>query len=335
MIHRKKKKKRTKKMKYHPHGSVLFITFSVEEGLLLLCNPLCEAIIKSCLARAQFMHPVDICGALVEASHVHLLIVVNNPEDVPGFMRYFKTESAHMLNRVLGRRKRTVWCDSYDDPIVLTMPRALLVLAYIYSNPAKDNLEDSVDKYPGVSSWKMFVKGEYKRTWKHLRRNDFRFLPKDAHNLRGFTKEAQRVLSRSKNSHEFEIKPNAWLEAFGIKSKDEQERVNKRLIERVSVLEERARRKRKEENRHVIGADRLRNQAFDLTRQSSRRGKRMWCLSEKRRIRIKFIEYLKVLFEKAREVQARWKVGDFSVPYPLGLYPPCMPKLAEPLSIWG
>lgn len=35
-----------KKMKYHPHGGVLFCTFSVEEGLLLLANPLCEAIIR-------------------------------------------------------------------------------------------------------------------------------------------------------------------------------------------------------------------------------------------------------------------------------------------------
>ncbi len=29
-------------MKYHPPGSVLFCTVSLEEGLLLLANPLCE-----------------------------------------------------------------------------------------------------------------------------------------------------------------------------------------------------------------------------------------------------------------------------------------------------
>ena len=28
-----------KPMKYHPHDSVLFCTFSIEEGLLLLSNP--------------------------------------------------------------------------------------------------------------------------------------------------------------------------------------------------------------------------------------------------------------------------------------------------------
>jgi hypothetical protein len=63
-------------MKYHPHGSVLFATFSIEQGILLLCNPLCEAIIKSCLARAQFMYPVRVVAFLIEGTHIHLVLVV-------------------------------------------------------------------------------------------------------------------------------------------------------------------------------------------------------------------------------------------------------------------
>jgi hypothetical protein len=50
-------------MKYHPHGSVLFCTFSIEEGLLLLSNPLCMAILKNCLAAAQALYPVTICNS--------------------------------------------------------------------------------------------------------------------------------------------------------------------------------------------------------------------------------------------------------------------------------
>ncbi len=331
----KERKKRIRKMKYHPHGSVLFITFSMEEGLLLLCNPLCEALIKSCLARAQYLYPIDICGFLIEPNHVHLMMVVGNPSDVPGFMRYFKAESSHMLNRILGRRKRTIWCESYDDPIVLTLPRAMLVMAYIYSNPAKDDLTDSVKEYPGVSSWKMYVKGEYKKRWKRLRRDDFSYLPKDAWNPRGFAKEAQRVLSRSQSSHEFEIKPQAWLEAYGVINPEEQEEINKKIQARILKVEGRARVKREREKRRVLGAEKLKAQSFDLSYQSARTGRRMWCLSEKRAVRIKFIRFLKNLFQRAREVRERWARGDFSVPYPLGLYPPSVPKLAEPLSIWG
>ena len=86
----------------------MFCTLSIEEGLLLLANPLCESIIKTCLARASALYPVRICHVIVEATHVHMIIVVMDPDHVSEFFRYFKAESAHMINRLLGRNKRTV-----------------------------------------------------------------------------------------------------------------------------------------------------------------------------------------------------------------------------------
>ena len=181
--------------KYHPHGSVLFVTFSLEAGLLLLANPLSEAIVKCCLARAQTLHPVTISHFIVEGSHLHLILVVENPHDVQAFIGRFKTESAHMLNRLLGRRKQN--------------------------------------------------------------------------------------LAR----------------------------------------------------RRARGRDKLISRPLDPDYQSQRSGKRMWCLAEKRSIRVRIINSLKALIERARAVYQKWFVGDFSERYPLGLYPPSMPKLAEPLGI--
>jgi len=60
----------------------------------------------------------------------------------------------------------------------------------------------------------------------------------------------------------------------------------------------------------------------------------MCCLSEDRQTRIDFINFLKDLYAKAREIAGKWKQGDFSERLPLGLYPPSMPKLAEPIQIW-
>jgi REP element-mobilizing transposase RayT len=211
-------------MKYHPKGSVLFITFTVEEGLLLLSNPLCSAIIQSCLAAAQGLYPVRISHLLVEATHVHLVITVYNPEDVPSFIRHFKTESAHMINSLLGRKKRTIWSEGYDSPKVLTFAKAMMVVAYIYSNPAKDNLVRSIDEYPGFSSWQMFTLGECTKVWKRLRRPQFLALTKDSHNLRGYTKEAERLLTESSESQTFTLEPTAWLEAFGITDPEQQQR---------------------------------------------------------------------------------------------------------------
>jgi REP element-mobilizing transposase RayT len=319
-------------MKYHPHGSVLFCTFSVEEGLFLLANPLCKAIIKSCLARAQTLYPVRICHVVVEATHVHILLVVIDPDDIQAFIRHFKTESAHMINRLLGRRKRTLWCEGYDSPIVLTPVRALVAIAYLYSNPAKDNLETSIDRYPGLSTWNMFQSGQTRRQWKRLRRTQFRFIPRDANNLRGYTKLAKDLLEESIESHTFTLEPNAWLDAFGYDSPQEQERINNRIVERVRLLEARAERLRRKNRKRVIGRERLLTQVLDTTYRPQRSGRRMWCLSEKRSVRVTFIRFFKELMHKARIVRQRWKMGDVTVPYPPGLYPPSMPKLANVLG---
>ncbi len=321
-------------LKYHPHGSVLFVTLSLEEGLLLLANPLCEAIVKSCLARAQALHPLKICHFLVEATHIHMIVVVENPNDVSGFISRFKTESAHMLNRVLGRAKRTVWCNGYDSPVVLTPLRTLIAITYLYANPAKDNLEDSITKYPGLSSWGMFTSGERTKLWKRIRRPALHALSPDSHNLRGYTKEAERVLRDSKNLHSFRLHPNAWMEAFGITDPSEQAEWNERLKESLFAIEVEAREERVRLNRRPMGQEKLKTQAMDKYYQSKRSGRRMWCLCEDRSLRVTFIAQIKELIHSARLVYRRWILGDFSVPYPLGLYPPSMPKLAEPLGAW-
>ncbi len=319
-------------MKYHPHGSVLFCTFSLEEGLLLLANSLCQAIAKSCLARANELYPVRICHIIVEATHIHLVLVVIDPDHVEAFFRYFKTESAHMINGLLGRNKRTLWCEGYDSPIVLTPMRALIAISYLYSNPAKDNLETSIDRYPGFSSWKMFQSGKLTRQWKRLRRPQFAPITRDANNLRGYTKLAADVLDASEEIQTFTLEPNAWMEAFGYYSPEQQRKINERLVARIRLLEERAEKKRLRDRKRVFGRERLLAQVFDTTYRPKRTGRRMWCLSEKRIVRVKFITFLKVLMQKARAVRERWKLGDVTVAYPPGLYPPSMPKLANALG---
>ena len=300
--------------------------------MLLLANPLCQAIIKSCLARACELYPVRICHMLVEATHIHLVMVVIDPDRVDAFFRHFKTETAHMINGLLGRDKRTMWCEGYHSPIVLTPTRALTAIAYLYANPAKDNLETSIDNYPGFSTWKMFQSGKLTQHWKRLRRPQFTTVSRDANNLLGYTKIAEQILSASDEIQTFTLEPNAWMESFGYHSQEQQQRLNERLIARIRLLEERAERRRAREKKRVIGRGRLIAQVFDTTYKPKRTGRRMWCLSEKRRFRVDFIAFFKALMQKARAVREKWKLGDITVPYPPGLYPPSMPKLANALT---
>jgi hypothetical protein len=178
-----------------------------------------------------------------------MVLVVVNPADVSQFMRFFKAESAHMLNRALGRRKKTVWCEGYDSPIVLTETRTLNSITYIYANPAQDNLEVSIDKYPGLSSWKMFRTGKLQKTWKRIRRPAVKKLCRSSHSLKGYTKEAAIILVDSKEENTFTLSPNAWMEAFNITDPEQQEAINNKLIHRVRTFEKEASDIRKKEKK--------------------------------------------------------------------------------------
>jgi len=122
------------------------------------------------------------------------------------------------------------------------------------------------------------------------------------------------------------------MEAFGYHSLDEQRKLNEQLVARIRLLEDRAERKREREKKRVFGRERLLAQVFDTSYRPKRKGRRMWCLSEKRRVRVEFIRFFKALMHKARAVREKWKLGDVTVPYPPGLYPPSMPKLANALG---
>lgn len=319
--------------KIHIHGTVLFVTFSLETGLFLLANSLLKTIIGSALARAQELHPLTICHFLFEASHVHMIVVVDNPDDVKGFIERFKTESAHAINRLLGRKKRTVWCDGYDSPVLLTPEDVIREIVYTYTNPAKDNLEDSIRRYPGLSSWEMFTKGRPEQQWAWIHRSDVPCIKRKFVSLQKFNALAGQLISKAKERHSFRIEPDAWMECFGICAQEDQDELNAEILKRIKDTEKYYRQKRLKSRKQVIGRERLLKEQLKPNYEPQREGCRMWCICEDKQLRISFITRIKELIAEAVEVYKRWKLGDYSQAFPLGLYPPSMPKLAEPVAI--
>ena len=99
--------------------TVVSITTRIQEGLPFVATPFMCLLLQSYLAGAQERYPVKIVAFMVMGNHLHMLLVVENPEDVSHFMEYFKRETAIARNRLLGRRQRTVWASGCDSPIFL------------------------------------------------------------------------------------------------------------------------------------------------------------------------------------------------------------------------
>lgn len=322
-----------KQTKYHFPGTVQFVTASVEEGILFPCNPLMNLIVRSALGAAQLLYPVKIVAFICEGSHIHLMLVVRDPDDVYHFMGHFKGETGHAVNRLLGRRKRTVWCEGYHSAPVLNVANVLQKLTYLYTNPVKDNLVESIDQYPGVSTWQIFQGEQSHIQVERVRRWMIEALPKDELSFGGFEEVANELREKSSERVTFRVFPDAWMDVFGIKKKKEREALNGELLAAIRRKEEEQAEQNLECGRSPMGAERLRSQGIDLTYIPDRKGYQAWCFcTGDSELRVRFIRAMKELKAKARDVFERWKQGDYSVPYPLGLYPPSLPKVAEPVE---
>src|SRR5690606_7274325 len=97
--------------KYFVNRTAHLITSRTEEGLPLVPSLIMNFIIWCILARARTLYRVRVSHFLFMANHFHMLIVVDDPEHLSPFVGYVKAETAHAINRLLGRRKKTVWAD--------------------------------------------------------------------------------------------------------------------------------------------------------------------------------------------------------------------------------
>lgn len=322
------------------HGGVYFFTMSVEEGFMFPPNPLVREIVLKSAAQAQALHPLEIGDVLVESTHIHMIVQVLDPSDAADFVERFKTESAHAINRLLGRKKRTLWCEGYDSPLIPDLATLISKIAYIYENPSKDGLTDKIEEYPGFNTFhlrKAASEGrrdllspvEY-RTY-FIPRPAFTPLPDSATLTEKDYRNYRRTLVRRKKRTALVVSPNSILKRFGIESEAELRQVNKQIIEEVRWREEKHRTRRTKEVRAVVGSERLRNTPIGGEYVPERDGRRMLVHSEDSEIRRVVIEWMRALIQKGKEVLARWKQGETWISYPLGLFPPTGIRLAEPI----
>jgi len=208
-------------------------------------------------------------------------------------------------------------------------------LIYMYTNPVKDGLVATIDEYPGVSTWSMFLSGKHKRKCPRIRRHMYPTLERQDLTLEQFEAHRAQLESQSTETSILQIHPNAWMEAFGIRDKQVQRDINARLVKEIRQRERGYQKERKAANKSFVGADKLRRQGIDMSYIPKSHGQRMWCICPDKKLRKRFIAFVKQLLVKAKEVLERWKQGDYTIPYPLGLYPPSLPKLAEPMRGFG
>lgn len=284
-------------------------------------------IILGNLARAQRLYPVQIVAFVFERNHFHLILIVKDPEHVSAFVGYLKQEIAHAINRLLGRRKRTIWCEEYDSPTLLDFETMMKYLVYLYTQPQKDSLTETMDEYPGVSSWNMLLADQTERRCSIIPRD---VVPR-LRNPQMPWREDEQVQSELEAGRLGETKlllsPFAWKECFPETKHCYDHELKSTLIARVRQTEEQIGAERRKAGSRVKGATALRKASMLEAYTPIKFGKKMFCLASCKQNRIPFIAWVKGIIQEAKHVYQLWKRGHTQVPYPAGLFSPPLPRL--------
>ena len=116
-------------------------------------------ILLGVLGRAQRLYRVELFAVAILSNHFHLLARVETPQQLSGFMQYFKGNLAKEAGRLAGWRER-FWGRRYR-PIQVSNEEAAQVarLRYILSQACKEGLVGSPLEWPGINCARALVEG--------------------------------------------------------------------------------------------------------------------------------------------------------------------------------
>jgi putative transposase len=178
-----------RKLRYVPQPRTLVsITNRTIQGRYLLRpGPSFNDIFLGILGRTQRIHKMAIAAVTVLSNHFHLLLIVDDAQEVAGFMRDLQSRTAREVNRLTGW-KGPVFEHRYNMTVVTDEePAQVERLKYVLANGVKENLVERVCQWPGVHSAEALMHGTpleghwFDRTRESAARNQGEELSREEH----------------------------------------------------------------------------------------------------------------------------------------------------------
>jgi REP element-mobilizing transposase RayT len=277
------------------------------------------------MARAQELYPVGLGDTMVMSNHVHTMGLAKDPANVDRFIRHLKTESAHAINRMMGRTRGKVWEDGYDAPVVLDINRYIEMAAYFLSNPQQAGLVDTIEEYPHISSWQGFSEQAPMLSCLRIHRRDVPELPQGIVEKRVAKKHRAVLKKRCRKRRQLTLYFHHYAIYQALNRTDSEysfEEFRAQIFKRVREIESECREKRREQRRNVLGRDALITASLHREHQPKNHGKRMLCLGSSIDDRRQYIKTYRGWVKACRRVFRAWQEGVRDLLFPPGFYPP-------------
>jgi hypothetical protein len=302
------------------------------KGLPFVATSYMKQIIEGILARVQRDHKVTLIDHLFMGNHPHILIEAGDRDQCKRFYGEVQKQLTEAIKRLTGRSHLNLWRRNSTSVVLYGDLAAVQKrIAYLYANPARANLVDSIEQYPGLSSFGAFEQAPLTLDAKVTKRCPWVQAPMIPRlPTLSVTPRQDRALTESMRikateHHDLTYHPHKWMRRFGITTPEGIAEVKAGILRILREFEEEARQRRAREGWKVMGAARLQRQALDIVNYKPSPSQRIFIYAVDPQTRIRMIEEYRLFCERCAECYEAWKRGDASVRWPPGAYPPAPP----------
>ncbi len=315
------------------------ICFRARRGLPLVAYRVIKLIIQHAIARAQRDEKVILCHDIWNGSHAHIIIVTKDAYQCTKFYGEIQKKITDCLKRLLGRSHLNIWEGRAAVIRLGDLEHAKNRIAYLYANPAQDDLETSIRRFPGYSSFERFqlVKSRsvLEKTSELVPKLSLPSIPTLQSPRLSLTQDKNVVKLLERRNPDLQLlvrQPNYWMKCFGIEERDAGE-INKDIEEKLEKKEEAAERRREKSGKKVMGRVKLLSQAIMAEHTPKKRDRKIFYLGLCKENRIAYLREFKSFCDQCRACYREWLVGNFSVSWPPGAFKPPLPPNMNILEI--
>ena len=314
------------------------LCFRAREGIPFPPNDVLNLIVESAIARTQRDYKVDLCHLIWMGNHVHMIIVALDARQCVAFYAELQKALNESLKRLLGIEFLHLWETRPMAAQVADADKMVERIAYLYANPARAHLVDSISQYPGVSSYREFkqnvssgIESSATKMVPWIRPCKIKLL-----GTRSLTSAQARSIVKAlrdeaKTRHALIYKPNAWMRCFGIKE-EEIEIYNKRILAHIESAESLSRQERHGKGFGVIGTTKLQEGIILKPHTPKKKSRRIFFLASTKELRLEILEAFREFDARCCACYEAWLVGDFSLSWPPGAFRPPMSVLANAIA---
>jgi cell division protein FtsB len=241
-----------------------------------------------------------------------------------------KKKLTESIKAILALPHLLLWDGTSTVIRLLDLEKTIERIAYCYSNPANAHLTDTIENYPGLSSWSEYlacpdeIGSSYQSKEKWIRYSSMK-------PIETLTAEQYLRMLNTFDSidHPLILEPNAWMLVFGITELHEVQAVNHQIVALIRENEQLARNQRQENNKTVWSRRELRSQTPTISGHiPKKRERKIFFLGSTKEIRLEFYTGYVQFVKTCRGLYDLWRKGDFTIQWPPQAFIPWRPPLA-------